>query len=147
MPTAPAVPVPGDSGPMALQSVQGEYQGKKMRVTRGPKYYSRKTSCGSHTHDSAKEARRCGELQMRVKAGEIVDLKVQPEYEIIVNGVKVCKYVADFGYVERRERRSGGPILEKIVEDVKSEATRKIALYGLKKKLLKAALGIEVREV
>ena len=56
----------------------------------------------------------------------------------MINGVKVCTYIADFTYEEL-----GGVV----VEDVKSEFTRKDPVYRLKNKLMKACHGIDIREV
>ncbi len=86
--------------------------------------------------DSAKEAKRWGELQFMVKAGEIRNLERQVRFPIIVNGVKVCTYIADFTYEEL-----GGVV----VEDVKSEFTRKDPLFRLKSKLLKPTTGIDIK--
>ena len=71
-----------------------------------------------------------------VKAGEIRNLERQVRFPIIVNGVKVCTYVADYVYDEMAGR---------VVEDVKSEFTRKDPLFRLKSKLLKATTGIDIR--
>ena len=103
-----------------------------------PKYGNRKVKMGDLTFDSAKEAKRWGELQFMVKAGEIKNLERQVRFPIIVNGVKVCTYVADYVYDEMAGR---------VVEDVKSEFTRKDPVYRLKNKLMKACHGIDIREV
>lgn len=85
---------------------------------------------------SRAEARRYGELKLMADAGLIQQLECHPKYEITVNGLHVCYYVADFRYID------GG---ELVVEDVKSSATV-TKLYRLKKKLMKACHGISVRE-
>lgn len=56
---------------------------------------------------------------------------------IRVNGVIVCRYWADFTYLENGVR---------VVEDVKSKITRMQPVYRLKKKLVAAAFGVEIRE-
>lgn len=101
-----------------------------------PKFGNRKVKIGDLTFDSTKEAKRWGELQFMVKAGEIRNLERQVRFPIIVNGVKVCTYIADFTYEEL-----GGVV----VEDVKSEFTRKDPLFRLKSKLLRATTGIDIR--
>lgn len=83
---------------------------------------------------SKREARRYGELLLRERAGEISGLRCQVPYDIVVNGAKVCRYVADFLYLENGSD---------VVEDSKGCRT---AVYRLKKKLMKACLGIEIRE-
>ena len=103
-----------------------------------PKYGNRKVKMGDLTFDSAKEAKRWGELQFMVKAGGIKNLERQVRFPIIVNGVKVCTYIADHVYDEMAGR---------VVEDVKSAFTRKDPVYRLKNKLMKACHGIDIREV
>lgn len=89
--------------------------------------------------DSKAEARRYGELKLLQRAGQIAALELQPSFDLVVNGVKVCRYVADFSFVEVNGAR--------VVEDVKSPITRKNPAYVIKKKLLKACEGIDIREV
>jgi hypothetical protein len=78
---------------------------------------------------SKKEARRYGELKLLLRAGEIHGLELQPRFPLIVNGKKVCVYVADFAYLDNDGNR--------VVEDVKSKATV-TPLYRVKLKLLMA---------
>jgi hypothetical protein len=92
---------------------------------------------GGVLFDSLKEARRYLVLVEDQKAGRIHCLRRQRRVRILVKGVHVCTYVADFVYVER------GTL---IYEDVKSPRTRTLPIYVLKKKLLKAALDIQIRE-
>lgn len=75
---------------------------------------------------SKREARRYGELKLLVRAHQITKLELQPRFPLIVNGKKVCTYVADFEYIEDGER---------VVEDVKGMRTRD---YIIKRKLLMA---------
>lgn len=105
----------------------------------GNKYGAVKTACDcGRVHDSKKEAARCGVLRQRADAGDISNLEHQPRYDLVVNGQKIGRYTGDFRYVEN------GQIT---VEDTKSEATRKARDYPLRKKLLRACFGIELREV
>lgn len=97
------------------------------------KYGAKRVDC----FDSQKEARRYRDLQLMQDAGEITALTVHPEFHLIVNGEEVCIYEADSLYWKEGRR---------IVEDVKSEATR-TAAYKIKKKLMHACLGITVQEV
>jgi hypothetical protein len=90
--------------------------------------------------DSKKEARRSVVLKQRERLGEIEDLELQPRYDIVIGGIKVCVIVPDFRY---RDRTTG----DVYVEDVKSEATRKDRVYRLKKKLLRAVYGVEIVEI
>ena len=85
---------------------------------------------------SKKEMYRYNELQLLVKAGEIGDLKLQVKYPLVVNGVKICDYIADFTYTDFRTMHT-------IVEDVKG---KKIQPYPIKKLLMKAVHGITILE-
>jgi len=104
-------------------------------TARPPKYGNRKTVVDGITFHSAKEAKRYGELKLLQRAGEITSLELQPRFPIVINGVKVCTYVGDFGYVDH----TGSPV----IEDCKGFKT---AIYRLKAKLMKAVHGIEVLE-
>jgi hypothetical protein len=86
---------------------------------------------------SKKEARRHAELLLMEKAGAIRDLRRQVPFDLAVNGRLVCRFVADFTYLERGEA---------VVEDVKSAITRKNPVYALKRKLMLACHGITIRE-
>lgn len=101
----------------------------------GPKYGNRRTVVDGITFDSAKEARRWGELQLMLRAGYISDLERQVRFRLDVNGKPVCAYIADFRY-----QRAGKPV----VEDAKGFATPE---YKLKKKLMAAVHSIEIEEV
>jgi hypothetical protein len=110
-----------------------------MPVEKRPKYGNRKvTDASGAVHDSSKEYRRWQVLELRERAGEIRSLRRQVPYALVVNGVLVCQYVADFDYIEGEAR---------IVEDCKSEPTRKLAAFRIKAKLMAAIHGIQVREV
>jgi len=104
------------------------------------KFNARKTGCwNGHRHDSVKEAHRCEGLGLLEKAGDIRSLGVHPKFRIVVGDVEICRYVADFHYWELDGK---GP-QRWIVEDCKGVRT---AVYKLKKKLVKAIYGIDIRE-
>lgn len=88
---------------------------------------------------SKAEAKRYAELRLLERAGEILNLEVQPSFDLIVGGHKVGKYVGDFRYTRKKDGQT-------VIEDVKSEATR-TPLYRLKAKILHATLGISITEV
>ena len=92
------------------------------------KYRNIKTQIDGITFDSKKEAKRYSELKILQSANAIDNLELQPEFQLYVNGTKVCKYVADFRYFNIATQ-------EWIVEDVKSPAS-KTPVYRLKKKIL-----------
>lgn len=103
-----------------------------------PKFGNIKTEIDGFHFASKKEAQRYSDLRTLEKGGFISELKLQPKYLLSVNDYKVCEYWADFSYMENGKR---------VVEDVKSSATRKLSTYRIKIKLMKAIYGIEVREV
>lgn len=59
-------------------------------------------------------------------------------YALVVNGVLVCQYIADFVYVEGEAT---------VCEDVKSPITRTKPEYRIKAKLMAAIHNLQVREV
>lgn len=84
---------------------------------------------------SKKEAARHAELVLMERGGQIKDLKVKTRYPIVVNGALICEYEDDFSYTENGQR---------IVEDAKGVRT---PAYRLKKKLMRAVHGIDIKEV
>src|SRR5262245_26691204 len=91
-----------------------------------------------HVFDSLAERRRYRELRLLERGGAIVDLRVHPPYDIVVNGRHICRYIADFSYSDEAGRLR--------VEDVKAPPSR-TPQYHLKRKLMLACLGIRVEEV
>ena len=89
------------------------------------------------------EAHRWTELRLEEKAGFIRKLERQRPFAIVIDDIHVCNYVADFVY-ERLERFCTGESWQRVVEDAKGFRTE---MYRLKKKLMRAALGIEIIEV
>lgn len=111
----------------------------------GNKYNNKKVELDGHKFDSMKEARRYAELKLLEQAGEISDLKLQDPFVLQIGFTdkhgkrhQAIKYIADFTYTNRAG--------EKIIEDVKSPATRKNPVYRLKKKMM-LFLGNEITEV
>lgn len=98
------------------------------------KYNAKKTTVDGIVFDSAWEAKRYSTLKVLEKSGEITDMRLQVPFELKVNGVKICTYKADFVYFQGEEE---------IVEDAKGVKTPE---YTLKKKLMKAIHGIEIKE-
>ena len=105
---------------------------------RGNKYHARRTPCRQgQTHASAGEARRCNELDMLQRTGCIAELVAhpQPAWPLVVNGVKVGRYTADFTYQDKASGR-------RIVEDFKGGPVSRDV--PLRLKLMKALYGIDV---
>lgn len=81
-----------------------------------------------HLFDSRAEHRRYLALKALEAASVIDRVYVHKSYEIVVNGVLICNYVADFVYWDRRR-------LIYVVEDVKPpKPPRRKAIKGLKQK-------------
>ena len=106
------------------------------------KHGNTKVVIDGQTFDSKKEAARYVLLQQLVSVGGIFDLKTQVPFRLEVNGKLICKYIADFVYMGPAV---GGPKL--LVEDVKSAWTRKLPVYRIKLKLMKAIHDITIQEV
>lgn len=102
---------------------------------RHSKYNAQKVTIDGITFASQAEGKRYAELRILEKANVISGLKLQPEFKVVVNGVYICTYRADFSYNE-----SG----KSVVEDVKGMKT---PVYRLKKKLVEALHGIKITEV
>lgn len=94
------------------------------------KYHSVKVKLDGYTFDSKAEAARYGELRLLEKAGEITELKVHPDYQLINPFQYRGKwdrgviYEGDFEYLD-----SEGAV---VVEDVKGMMT---PVFRLKYKL------------
>lgn len=88
--------------------------------------------------DSIKERDIWPQLELRAKAGDIANLKRQVPYALVVNGVLVARYIADFVFDEGRRR---------VVWDAKSPPTRKLESYRMKVKLMLACHNLQVEEV
>ena len=99
-----------------------------------------------HTFDSAKEARVYNDLLIRLKAGEITDLRLQVPYELIpkqklASGKteRSVKYIADFVYSEDG--------MTKVVDVKGYRKGAAYAVFVIKRKLMKWVHDIEVQEV
>ena len=100
------------------------------------KFGNVKTAVDGIEFDSKLEAKRYTHLKLLRYAKQIKDFKMQVTYPLAVNGQKICDYRADF-VVEQLD----GSV---VVEDTKGFVT---AEFKLKKKLMKAVLGIDVIEL
>lgn len=113
------------------------------------KYGNKKTVRNGITFDSQKEAARYDALMLLLAAGEIKDLRLQPEFTLqeaftTPDGerVRAVRYRADFLY-KRRVKEGVNTRWERVVEDVKGFRTKD---YELKRKLM-LGLGIKVTEL
>ena len=60
------------------------------------KYRNKKTMYNGVLYDSMKESCYARELDLRVKAKDIMTWSGQPKFPIVVNGKKICTYICDF---------------------------------------------------
>lgn len=105
------------------------------------KYNNEKVEWGDLVFDSRKEYKRYRELLLLQKAGLIGQIERQVKYELIPANEKErkCEYWCDFRYIDVERGL--------IVEDVKSEMTRKLPVYIMKRKLMKQIHNIEIQEI
>lgn len=115
-------------------------------MTRGNKYRAKKAPCHQgHTHDSGREAKRCNDLHLLQRAGQIANLQIQPQFWFIIEGRQVkhpngrrVGFKPDFSYIEL-------PRLNDVVEDSKGVRTE---AYVLRAALFRALFPQhELREV
>jgi len=108
------------------------------KKTRRPnKYFAKKTLAFGEKFDSKWEAERYGQLKAMERAGVVEQLERQVKYELKINDVKICNYVADFTYLLIEEDGSS----KYIVEDAKGVLTPE---FKLKKKLMLAIQNIDI---
>lgn len=101
-----------------------------------PKYGNKKTTVDGITFDSKREAERWLVLKAMERDGLIRDLKRQVTVPLVVNGVLVCRFVADFEYWDVAAERI-------IHDDSKGFRTKE---YRIKAKLYRALYGVPIRE-
>lgn len=103
------------------------------------KFNAKRIEIDGYQFASKKEGARYLELKDRLQRGEIERLRVQVSFPLLVNGEKICRYVADFVY-----SLPNGTV---IVEDVKGmKAGLHYYVFTLKVKLMKAIHNIDVVE-
>lgn len=122
-------------------------QFEKPEAAKRNKFNASKVVCDGMTFDSKKEHKRYIELKALQQKGEIFGLEHHTKFELApktkIEGEKRAKpairYFADFTYYIITG--------ERIVEDVKSAATRKLASYRTKKHLMNTVHGISITEI
>jgi hypothetical protein len=120
-----------------------EKAGFKGKMPAKSKYRNQKVTVDGFTFDSQKEARRYADLLALQRAGKISNLELQVPFvlapSVVLDGRKkpALRYVADFAYDEEGKR---------VVEDVKSAATRKLPVYRIKAHLMLSVHGIAIKE-
>lgn len=97
------------------------------------KYNNKRTVYGGLVYDSKLEAGRAYELDMLKRAGEVIKWDRQIKFPIVINGIKICDYIADF-----KVWWKNGNVA---IEDTKGVKTD---VFRLKQKLILACYGIEI---
>jgi len=116
-------------------------------MQRNSKYNAKKTIFKGIKFDSQKEAQRYGELLLMEKGKLITNIKLQPKYELQEKyrkngkGIRAICYIADFEYLDLKTNKL-------VIEDVKSDYTRKNPLYKVKKKMFEYKYKeLEIKEI
>jgi hypothetical protein len=111
-----------------------------MANLRRAKYGNKKvTTPDGLTFDSQREHGEWVKLEALARKGVIQELQRQVPFDLVVNGIKVCRYVADFVWVEEHDGQRW-----RVVADSKGVRT---PVYALKAKLMQACHGIAVVEL
>ena len=104
------------------------------------KYGNKKTEFKGEIYDSKKEANYALQLELlknaKDKNSKVISWERQVPFLIVVNNIKICKYIADF-----KVKYANGS--EEIV-DVKGVRT---STYILKKKLVEALYPVKIIEI
>lgn len=101
------------------------------------KYGNKKTTRHGITFASKKEAEQYDKLLFLEKHGRVRNIRLQVRYDFRVNGILIAYYLADFVYEEL-----GKDGWVEVVHDTKGFPAK---TWPMKKKLLKAIHGIDVR--
>ena len=109
---------------------------KKGRYHKSP---AEKRTCDGITFGSVLEMKRYQALRLKQIAGLIHDLKLQPVFKIDINGQHLCRYTADFEYLNERG--------EVVIEEVKSTGTAKERDYKLRKRAAELFYSVKVTEI
>lgn len=100
------------------------------------KFNARRTPCANgHNHDSEVEAKRCNELHLMERAGEIHSLRIYPSIELqpsfTHNGKRerAITYTADFSYYVPHSPWQ-------VIEEIKGGKATQTEAFKIKRKLL-----------
>lgn len=132
-------PAPGQIREQGLRASAGVRRSQSKYGVRTDAQGKRERTYDGVLFASKHEMRRYQLLLLRGELGEIADLELQPTFPIVINGIKVGKFTADFRYCDLRTG-------ELVTEDSKSKPTRTEA-YSLRKRVVEALHGISISEV
>lgn len=100
------------------------------------KFKAVKVVLDGHKFPSKREAKRYAELKLLEQLGDVEMLCLQVKFPVVINGIEVFTYIADFTYVDRNG--------DDVIEDAKGMRT---PLYRLKRKCVEAMYGVKIVEV
>jgi hypothetical protein len=120
--------------------LQRQFAASKPAAGKQAKYRSQWTEVDGIRFQSKREASRWSQLRLLQTAGKIALLRRQVPFRFYQEGKKVVTFWVDFQYLDLER----GCCM--VVEDSKSDATRKLQAYRIKVRLM-AAHGITVNEV
>ena len=131
-----------ESAPRPAQ-VAVDQKPKKRRQKYGNKVT---TDADGVKHASKNQATRYRDLGMLMKSGEILMLAREVRFRLPGS----VEWIADHVYATQRGLEVIAGLVESgdvTIEDVKSPATQKNAVYRMKKKQVRECLGIEIKEI
>jgi hypothetical protein len=117
--------------------------GAQRDAKKKPRIHSERVVIEGHAFQSKWEGMRYLELCAMRDKGLIRRLEPQRPFALVVNEIHVCDYVADFVYDTPEKLPTGLTCWNRVVEDAKGFKTE---IYRLKKKLVRACLGIRILE-
>lgn len=126
-----------DMKKLSDQELFDDHQAKKKK--KGSKMRNKPVIIDNIWFQSEGEGYYYLELKSQWQRGKIKQIKRQIPFEFVVGGIKVGKYVADFGVIHH----DGS--LEII--DYKSRFTVTLALYQMKRALMLACYQVAIKEV
>lgn len=109
----------------------------KGRTSKPSKYRNKKVTVDGITFDSKLEAWQYRRLQPRVESGELIEMRRQHPWPLVVNGKLVCTFKSDFDFVIAVTG-------EHIVQDAKGFQTRESIT---KHKLYRAVYGVAIEVI
>lgn len=109
-------------------------------LTCNARYWTKTNTCKCGSGDlqyfpSEAEANRFAALKLELRCGLISELELQPKYNIVMNGVEITTYRADFRYMKDGKQ---------VVEDVKGSEQYITDVFKLKRKMVEAVFGIRI---
>ncbi len=98
------------------------------------------SNCGSKAEyfPSTGEFKAYRHRHMRMMAGEIANLQLHPRFDCVVNGIKVCRYTADWSYQEKGWT---------VVQEFKGSRAHASRDSTIRRKLAQALFGITIEVV